>query len=1477
MYIQTKASDIVSFDSYALHRIQTRGFDYEGTTETQDLVFYGNADNGFPHDYFAQMLHLSRLSILHYGISSLPESLSDLKHLEMLVLRGCTSLEVVNQVRELQNLIVLSLAGASSLKELPDDFFQDLGSLEYLNLSNTHLKQLPSSFSNLHKLDVLILRACGQLERISYMEEFDQLSLLDLAGAYALKDIPDTLSSLKTLDLSVTLVDRLPSAPNINHLFLRGCSRLQTMADIDAFPELQVLDLSGASAFLGFQGENSGSDSSIIKLDLSGTQIAEVSFLSRCGKLRQLFLRSCPNIETLPSLGTQLNVIDLSGAISFKKFQDVALTDDLLYLYLSRTQIEKLPVFSMEANLIQLLLKQCEYLKELPRLKLQKLEVLDLSGAISFKEFQDEALGDGLLYLDLSRTLIQKLPMFSMEAHLVQLILRECEYLEELPQLELQKLEVLDVTGSINLKNLKEDCFQKLSCLKMLNLSATQVVQLPNLSECCLLQQIFLKNCLNVQTLPPMTTLTELEVLDLSGATGFRKFQDDSLGIKECFRELNLSETQVEQLPSLSECSNLRHILLRRCIKLETLPLLKPLTKLEVLDLSGATAFKQFHDDSLGIKEDFRELDLSGTQVQEIPSLSECYNLCKLILKGCVKLKVLPHIETLASLQVLDLSGAVSVMTFKDQSLGMKYYLQTLDLSGTQVVELPILAGCINLSQLLLRDCQKLRTLPPLDELRRLKVLDLSGAASFLTFQELSFGEECDLELLDLTGTQVADLQFLSGCPNVSQLFLRNCPNLRTLPPLELGNLRVLDLSGSASFTTFQDPSFGKDFDLQILNLSGSQIGDLQFLYGCSNLSQLFLRNCPKLMALPAFDNLRRLKVLDLSGATSFMTFQDISVGMEYDLQILDISGTQVVDLPFLSGCVNLSQLALRGCIKLQTLSCIKELTKLKLLDLSGATSFTTFQDLSFGNICDLQILDLSGTQVVELSFLSDCINLNQLLIRDCLKFQTLPHLEKLERLEVLDLSGDASFSQFQDEPLGVCYALKKLDLSGTQVQEFSFLSRCKNLCQLRLKDLSNFETLSFEGILNLEELNLSGSQIGIFPSSPSELQNIRQLFLRGCSNLTILPHSEVLKKLEVVDLSGTNISEFPAGISKWTCLKFLAILNRKYFWGFNWRDAMDVTKQLQLNLSETEHLGMTCIHITVSNTDIFYFIEKNSGLWGNRFQKFHFCLCSSEQWSKENDIYLQGKGYVFKDIYYQTSHIPQLTDEPDKFLKICGFHSFPTGIEQVLNSVELLYLKKNGFINRLSDLGVDNVKSMRECWIESCDSMESAIYGEEKEKNAVLGRYLQNLWVSKLSELKSLFRGSVDSESFACLKHLYIECCPSLVIVFSSHIQLKNLATLKIKFCDELENIFGETTSREQTLPNLKTLNLLKLPKLKTIFGGVLPLLKHLRVQGCPKLQKIPVSVNSPCVKIKGELVWWKNLKWEDESTNMDSRFTEL
>ncbi|PIA57887.1 hypothetical protein AQUCO_00500064v1 [Aquilegia coerulea] len=813
-------------------------------------------------------------------------------------------------------------------------------------------------------------------------------------------------------------------------------------------------------------------------------------------------------------------------------------------------------------------------------------------------------------------------------------------------------------------------------------------------------------------------------------------------------------------------------------------------------------------------------LSILHAGIRYLPSsLSNLKNVCALVVRGCIALDNVDTIRELHCLVVLNLSGASSLMELPDDFFEHMQLLQCLDLSESQLKQLPSsFSNLGNIQRLILRGCSYLKTLPR-HVGDKLIVLDLSGATALGEIPNEFIEKQRSLQLLDLSGTVVDRLIYPNGVHrDLRYLFLKGS-RIKTLPhPEAFVKLQELDLSGASEFKEFQSITSSSNRSIKKIDLSKTQIVSLPNLSKYPNLCQLCLKSCVYLEELPHLE-LKKLQVLDLSGSTNFRRFQDDSFGNMDQLEIIDFSGTKITKLPSVSECLKLRHLLLKGCEYLMELP--------------------PFQ------LENLEILNLSGTQVVKLPNLSKCCFLSELLLRKCTKLVTIPHLEALERLEVLDLSGATSLKKFQYKPIEV---------------NSSTFSHC------------------IDCIRNFQKLDLTTSPLEISPSSLPELENLPQLFLRGCSCSLLQPHPEMPRNYEVLDFSCMQIRYFSDGSSKWTDLRFLGMLNQKHLWDFDYGNTEEVSKHLKFDQHEADDVGITAIRIISSNINQFNFMKNNSQMWERDFQKFHYCLCSPKEWEKEKDIYLHQRRVVFKDIYYQVSQIPHST-APDHVFEICGFELFPVIIDEVLGHVKILYLKKNSFITRLSDLGAGNDMVMRELWIERCESMECAFYGDEMKENLALGRFLENLWVSNLSKLRSLFLGEMQPKSFTCLKHLSIDCCPSLITVFSSHLELVSLETLKIKFCDKVQNIFGESESGEQTLPKLNTLTLWRLSQLQNICRGGLPSLKNVRVKGCSKLLKLPVSASnvSSVIDIRGEAIWWNNLVWEDKSIMSRLSFTEL
>ncbi|KAG7605030.1 P-loop containing nucleoside triphosphate hydrolase [Arabidopsis thaliana x Arabidopsis arenosa] len=288
----------------------------------------------------------------------------------------------------------------------------------------------------------------------------------------------------------------------------------------------------------------------------------------------------------------------------------------------------------------------------------------------------------------------------------------------------------------------------------------------------------------------------------------------------------------------------LRVLIIRDCDLLESIKELKALTKLNALEVSGASSLSEISEDFFKPFLELRSLHLSGLKIKSSPpSISDLKELRCLIIKDCPLLQDLPNIQELKNLEVVDVSGASGLRTCFDNADGPKknksknknFYLLTklqhLDFSGSQIERLPIFqdsavaAKLHSLKRLLLRNCSKLRRLPSLKPLSGLQILDLSGTTSLVEMLEVCFEDKLELKTLNLSGTNLSELATtIEDLTGLNKLLLRNCINLDAIPNIEkLENLEVIDVFGSAKLAKIEG-SFEKMFYLREVNLSGTQV-----------------------------------------------------------------------------------------------------------------------------------------------------------------------------------------------------------------------------------------------------------------------------------------------------------------------------------------------------------------------------------------------------------------------------------------------------------------------------------------------------------------------------------------------------------------------------------------------------------------------------------------------------------------------------
>ncbi|UXA71558.1 leucine-rich repeat domain-containing protein [Xanthomonas prunicola] len=260
-------------------------------SSTELALDYGLPATTLP-DAIGRLDGLQKLTLMHTGLQSLPDSLGQLRHLRHLQVVGAPgmkklppSLTGLSDLRTLQLALIpldelpadlgrmqglrnltlgaghyarlpasivelsrltgLSMSNSSHFRELPENIglMQGLRSLEVA--SNSKLEQLPGSLTRLHRLDKLNLSSNRRLahlpEDIGQLRGLTELSLKDCAALRQLPDSVGDLAQLRLLDLRGTGLQTLP----------QSLARLPARCDIKvpdhlAYQLLQIRDPEGA-------------------------------------------------------------------------------------------------------------------------------------------------------------------------------------------------------------------------------------------------------------------------------------------------------------------------------------------------------------------------------------------------------------------------------------------------------------------------------------------------------------------------------------------------------------------------------------------------------------------------------------------------------------------------------------------------------------------------------------------------------------------------------------------------------------------------------------------------------------------------------------------------------------------------------------------------------------------------------------------------------------------------------------------------------------------------------------------------------------------------------------------------------------------------------------------------------------------------------------------------------------------------------
>ncbi|XVE48521.1 hypothetical protein DITRI_Ditri01bG0008500 [Diplodiscus trichospermus] len=444
---------------------------------------------------------------------------------------------------------------------------------------------------------------------------------------------------------------------------------------------------------------------------------------------------------------------------------------------------------------------------------------------------------------------------------------------------------------------------------------------------------------------------------------------------------------------------------------------------------------------------------------------------------------------------------------------------------------------------------------------------------------------------------------------------------------------------------------------------------------------------------------------------------------------------------------------------------------------------------------------------------------------------------------------------------------------------------KCNKLLSLLLQKNPGLATIPpsfFKNMQKLLVLDLYQTGIASLPSSVSNLIRLKALFLNDCPNITKLPPQVAeLYFLEVLDIRGCKVIFIPPHIGK---LVSLRCLRMSYYKCGNEEDCLDMEinynvisrlsrlEELMIDVSSYGHWcidvagviqevaaleNLTTLRICFPQPEILKMLMEKKSSWRDRKQLTSFWFFVGCQ-NKKNPPILDHFEY-----------------KVNRYMRYCYTGHDDSTILDVLPKTDALELIGQNNIKCLSDfMHATSLNHVRGCLIERCNKMTTVLDGKKAGLIDILP-LLEQLHLSSLLSLKSVFEGPIAGKSLSKLHTIVAKSCPMLTKIFSNGVihQLSKLKKLAIESCFEVEELIEScwhVESISYELPSLEILELVDMPKLRTICVGepmAWPSLKVLKIVGCYELKSLPFNKdNAMELKlIEGEEIWWNALQWRN------------
>ena len=403
------------------------------------------------------------------------------------------------------------------------------------------------------------------------------------------------------------------------------------------------------------------------------------------------------------------------------------------------------------------------------------------------------------------------------------------------------------------------------------------------------------------------------------------------------------------------------------------------------------------------------------------------------------------------------------------------YALDSLSLRDNQITEVETIATLGGLDELDLSGNQ-ISNVNALEAIRGLRSLNLSGnpVNECSALEGLS-----NLSSLNLTGTGVSEeslsrlAEALPLCAirvtadekeGTEEILYGNSRFRADATELQLDGKGLREVGALEEFT-----------EVRTLNLSNNEIGDLRPLMRLSKLETLNLAG-NEIQDLRPLLGLPMLKKLDVSDN---LIVETATVGAISTLEELNLSGNRIGEFSGLGKLSKLSNLDLSNTgvrdAVLPTLYGLKSLIRLNLQENSGLSDRAISSLKAAVSGCTI----LTSELVYEVEFAGHTVRSDEKhLAFPAGGITDLTGLNRLNRLEELDLSNNEIANLYAFQVCACRETLRTLNLSGNRISDISPLNTLTVLEELDLSNNLIEITVGLERMTSLKRLNLSGNPV---------------------------------------------------------------------------------------------------------------------------------------------------------------------------------------------------------------------------------------------------------------------------------------------------------------------------------------------------------------------------------------------------------------